>query len=109
MGSQMKAEACAATNVVPFPGVRAAIQPLPVAKSAVAAIASSSATLCSALLLQGVGDLENAVDKVARMVMAMPEGEARHRAEDELMFIRAQLETARTMSREVAPGPSDRV
>ncbi len=91
-----------ASNVIAFPAPAAAPRPVPVVAAALSSVASSSASICSALLLAGVRDLELSVDKVASMVAAMPQGTARTHAEAELKSIRGQLETARTLSREVA-------
>jgi hypothetical protein len=102
MIAEIKDVGADASNVIAFPAPAAAPRPVPAIAEAVSTVASRSASICSALLLAGVRDLELSVDKVASMVAAMPRGEARTRAEAELKSIRGQLDTARTLSREVA-------
>lgn len=53
------------------------------------------------MLLEGIDDLTRAVEKVAILVEAMPQGEARLQAEADLETLRGQLVTARTLSEQV--------
>ncbi len=66
-----------------------------------AAFVDNFSTASAAMLLQGVNDLERAVDKVAVIVEAMPTGEARAHAEANLRTLRAQLATARGLSEQI--------
>jgi hypothetical protein len=68
-----------------------------VARSLVASFSAASA----AALSSSIDDLAKAVDKVAILVEAMPQGEARVEAAVNLETIRSQLSAARTLNERV--------
>jgi hypothetical protein len=96
------------SKVIAFPRTKTPkSRPAPAANDPVAAFVAGYSAIGSALLLEGVDKLEDAVVKLAKLVKAMPDGEARDRAEEQLRHIHGQLEVARTMSKKVAEPQAD--
>jgi hypothetical protein len=86
-----------ASNIVDFPKDAALRAPADLRELTDAFVARFSAS-SAATLLKGIDDLALAVDKLAALVQAMPQGDARRHAEADLEALRAQIATARALS-----------
>lgn len=61
-------------------------------------LAANNMTVSSTILLEGLGDLDEAISRAVKMLRAMPNGKARDLAQAELDHIRDQLQLARRAS-----------
>ena len=91
------------SNVTAFHRPMASLlRPSPALQDAIATFTSLYVTTASALLLQGLDDVERALDEIVAEAAKMPSGEARCLAERQLHEIGSQLSTVRSRSRKFA-------
>ncbi len=87
------------SNVIAFRRPAKALQPHRVAaEDALEALADNYMTISSTMLLEGLDDIDEAINKAVRMLRAMPDGKARDLARAELDHIRAELAGGRRAS-----------
>ena len=90
------------SKLIPFPGAASQARLRPDFSSRANEILSKFFAKSSGVLLETIDGLGEAVDRLAALVTAMPGGKARDFANDQLRELRAQLETARSRSQQVA-------
>ncbi len=87
------------SNVIAFRRPPKTLRPHRVAaEDALEILADSYMTVSSTVLLEGIDDIDAAINKAVRMLRAMPDGKARDLAHAELEHIRIQLAAARRVS-----------